>query len=199
MIENILILDTETTGLDPSKGAKVIEVAALLFNVEHKQIIQSISTLLTCDDNPVQEINKIDPLWTQCNKVELAALKFVGQMSNESSFIVAHNAEFDKKFMETLDIWHPFKDKQWVCTQKNFGWPVQLFRMRLQDICEAMGVQYINAHRALADCTFLAECFKKVDDLGERMERAASITYKNSYTPTEIHIVVPINSRITID
>lgn len=181
MIGNILILDTETTGLDPSKGAKVIEIGALLFNVKHKQVIQSLSTLLWCDENPVQEINKIDPIWTQCPKEEGAALKFIAHMSTQSSFIVAHNAEFDKKFMDTLALWHPFKDKHWICTKKHFSWPVNLFRMRLQDICEAMQVEYVNAHRALADCNLLSECLKKVDDLGERLERAANITYKNSY------------------
>ena len=75
MIENILILDTETNGLDPSKGAQVIEIGALLFNIHHREVIQSLSTLLYCDNNPVQEINHIDVEWTQVHKEEGAAFR----------------------------------------------------------------------------------------------------------------------------
>jgi DNA polymerase-3 subunit epsilon len=182
MIENILILDTETTGLDPSKGAKVIEVGAILFNVKYKQMIQTLSTLFSCNENPVQEINKIDPLWTKASKSEVSALNFLDSMCVDSSYIVAHNSEFDKKFMNTLNMGKYFHNKHWICTKRDFKWPVQLFRMRLQDICEAYNIEYVNAHRALSDCNLLAECLKNVDDLGERLERAANITYKNSYT-----------------
>ena len=183
MIENILILDTETNGLDPSKGAQVIEIGALLFNVHHRQVIQSLSTLLYCDSNPVQEINHIDPEWTHVRKEEGAAIKFLTLMARQCSLVIAHNAIFDKKFIHTLIRSPGIEDlfnMQWVCTKKDFKWPVNLFRYRLQDICEAMGVSYINAHRALTDCTFLAECFKKVDDLESRLYNASKIQSFNN-------------------
>ena len=34
-IGNVLIVDTETTGLHPDKGAKIIEIAALLYNIKY--------------------------------------------------------------------------------------------------------------------------------------------------------------------
>ena len=37
-MNNILIIDTETTGLEPTKGALVLEIGALLFNVEDKVV-----------------------------------------------------------------------------------------------------------------------------------------------------------------
>lgn len=181
MIENILILDTETTGLDPMKGSKVIEIGALLYNLKHQQVIQTFSTLLRCEENPVQDINHIDPLWTQVHKEELAAIKFLGFMHRQASFIVAHNAQFDKKFMDTIDVDPTFKDKKWICTKNDFRWPVSMFRNRLEDICNAMGVPYVDAHRALADCTLLAKCFDRVNDLEQRMESASRISGKVSY------------------
>ncbi len=172
MIENILILDTETTGLHPEKGAIVIEVAAHLFNIHHREIIQTFSTLLACDKNPAQDINNIDPEWTRVRKEEGAGLKFLGYMSHQADYIVAHNAAFDKKFMGTLKFDGHFEQMKWICTQRDFKWPAQLVRYRLMDVCEAMGVPYVDAHRALNDCNFLAECFKKVDDLESRIFNA---------------------------
>lgn len=181
MIENILILDTETTGLDPSKGCKVIEVGAILFNVKYRQPIQMMSTLLSCEDNPVQKINHIDPLWTQVPKEELAAIKFLGYMTRDASFIVAHNAPFDEKFMKTIPVDLPFSEKRWICTQRDFKWPVQLFKYSLEAICHAMGVPYIHAHRALTDCMFLSLCFQKIPDLLERLEAAAQGQANNRF------------------
>lgn len=182
MIENILILDTETTGLDPSKGSQLIEVGALLYNIKHKQVIQTLSTLLRCEENPVQNINHIDPMWTKVPKEELAAIKFLGFMSRQASFIVAHNAKFDKKFMDTIDVDNVFHEKKWLCTKDDFKWPVITFRNRLQDICEALGVPYVNAHRSLADCNLLVQCFDKVSDLERRFNEAAEGCGKNRFT-----------------
>jgi DNA polymerase III subunit epsilon len=181
MIDNILILDTETTGLEPAKGAQVIEVAAHLFNIHHREIIQTVSTLLACDNNPVQDINNIDPEWTRVRKEEGAALRFLGCMSRQADYIVAHNAQFDKKFMNTLKFDGHFSQMQWICTQRDFKWPVQLVRYRLQDICEAMGVAYVDAHRALTDCNFLADCFKRIDDLDKRFYNASQELKSNDF------------------
>lgn len=177
MIENILILDTETTGLDPSKGCKVIEIGALLYNLKHKQVIQTLSTLLYCDENPVQNINHIDPAWTQVPKEELAAIKFLGFMARQAQAIVAHNAQFDRRFMDTIEVDEEFREKKWICTKSDFEWPVPLNRMRLEDICNAMKVPYINAHRALNDCSFLAQCFDNIADLEDRFN------WKKKYYP----------------
>lgn len=196
MIENILIVDTETTGLHPNKGDKVIEVAAVLYNLKHKSVLQCFSTLLPCETNPVEQINnikadatrcqypfvgskaskeQIEEMWNNPNsaptgiyeeKISLNAILI--EMSQASQAYVAHNAEFDKKFMSTLPCGNHFSNKRWICTQNHFRWPVHLQRRRLQDICDRMGVNYVNAHRALADCLLLAQCFSKIDDLEHR-------------------------------
>lgn len=165
---NILILDTETTGLEPTKGAKVIEIGAVLYNVQHKQAIQILSFFLPCDANPVQNINNIHPDWTNCNPNTHSALCFLQDMAKNCTYIVAHNAPFDKKFIKTVINSTEFWDKRWVCTKSDFKWPAPLSRYRLEDICNAMKVPYINAHRALSDCTLLAQCFENVSDLEER-------------------------------
>jgi len=171
MIENILILDTETTGLDPKKGAKVIEIAVVLYNLKFKSVLQAFSTLYPCDNNPAEHINHINPQSTKENYSLSCVDQFMMWISDCSQAVVAHNAKFDKLFVETLSFGRHILSKPWICTKQNFTWPIHLTRLRLEDICNAMGVQYLDAHRALSDCYFLVNCFNNVDDLEERINK----------------------------
>jgi DNA polymerase-3 subunit epsilon len=169
-MKNVLIIDTETTGLHPDKGDKIIEIGAMLFNVEHRVVLQNFSTFLPCETNPVEHINNIKAEWTKCSPNTHSALSFLKDMAKNAQAFVAHNAEFDKKFLQTVkELDGEFWSKRWICTKADFKWPVALFRNRLQDVCFAMGVPYADAHRALIDCHFLALCFSKVDDLEHRL------------------------------
>lgn len=169
MIDNILIVDTETTGLDTRKGDQIIEIAAVLFNLKYKTVLQQFATLLKCSSNPVEKINHIKAEATQVKFSTDCMNNVLKAMLKNADVCVAHNAEFDQKFIATLgELGLLFLEKPWVCTKGNFTWPVPLPRLRLEDICVAMKVPYVNAHRALADCLLLAQCFEKVDDLEER-------------------------------
>lgn len=172
MIGNILILDTETTGIDP-KNSQVIEVGAVLYNLKHKAVLQCYSSLIPCETNPVEHINHISAESTNCEYQVNTINQILERMAAHAAVCVAHNASFDKKFIEMLPCGELLLSKRWICTKENFTWPVQLKRFRLQDICESMGVQYANAHRALTDCLFLAQCFSKVDDLQDRFDNLA--------------------------
>lgn len=176
-MENVLIIDTETTGLHPEKGAQLIEIGAILYNVKHREILQNFSTLLPCSENPVEHINNIKASWTMC-RMDKGLSSILNVMVDSSNAIVAHNAEFDKKFLRlctslTAEFW----SNTWICTQKQFKWPANLYRHRLEDVCNAMGVPYVNAHRALSDCTFIAKCFSKVENLEERLIAAARVEF----------------------
>lgn len=200
MIENVLILDTETTGLFPDKGDSIIEIAAVLFNVKHKTVLQCFSTLLPCVTNPVEKINHISAESTQCEYPfvskkflsveevrdiwnnpfsdetilydEMVSYNYIlSQMANSSQACIAHNAQFDRGFVKQLECGEHLLSKKWICTKRNFTWPVSLTRFRLEDICNAMGVSYLNAHRAMTDCLLIAQCFEKVEDLQVRINR----------------------------
>lgn len=171
MIENVLIIDCETSGLHPEHGAQIIELGAILYNVKHKAILQQFSTLIPCDANPVEHINNISVEITNCNYTFIWALEMTKLMSMNAQAVVAHNAQFDRKFiLADHHLSLHFKDCKWICTKNDFQWPVPLKRTRLIDVCEAMGVQYVSAHRALVDCNFIVQCFGKVNDLQERID-----------------------------
>src|ERR1017187_3493638 len=101
-MENILVIDLETTGLDP-KTCKTIEIGALLFSVKHKVVIQTLAFFLPCDENPVEHINHIKADWTNTPAMWSGAFKMLDEMANMSRVIVAHNARFDKSFMDELN------------------------------------------------------------------------------------------------
>lgn len=176
MIENILILDTETTGLYPEKGDQVIEVGAILYNLKYRCSLQSFATLFPCETNPVEHINHISAKASQQLYNVPAGDVVLMKMLECAQAVVAHNAKFDKKFIDYHYNLAEFNDIPWICTKENFRWPFKLHRYRLQDICESMGVPYVDAHRALNDCYLLAQCFGKVDDLEQRFANANNHT-----------------------
>ena len=62
--QRLLIIDTETTGLDPQTD-RCIEVGAVLFDVAHRSVLSQVSFLLPCELNPAQAVNGIAPALTQ--------------------------------------------------------------------------------------------------------------------------------------
>lgn len=162
-------MDCETTGLSPDHGAQLIEVCGLLFSIEHKEMLQIYSTLIACQVNSAELINNIKPVVTQqlAHDPLISSSHVLFNMMQEADALVAHNAPFDHKFLTKT---FPFLDlKRWICTCKQFQWPLSLPRKRLQDICEAYNIPYLNAHRAYSDCLLLSWCLAEVKDLKERL------------------------------
>ena len=121
MMENICILDTETTGLDHTKG-KVLEVAGILYNIPTRSILAQASTLLYAEENPAYEINRIEI--EALKKIEaglqVAGFQMIRSMLVKAEAIVAHNAEFDKKWIETIvDFQELSRNRKWICTRND--------------------------------------------------------------------------------
>ena len=55
-IQKILILDTETTGLDENKD-EVIEIGCILFDVSFKCVLSQVSFLFPVNNNEAQHVN----------------------------------------------------------------------------------------------------------------------------------------------
>ncbi len=168
MIENIAIIDTETTGLYPNKN-QMIEIAVILYNLKHKAVLQSFSTLIRCDENPVEHINGISPASTQCKMAHTLVPEILLSIISHADAIVAHNAPFDKGFVIASKLCQYFDELPWICTVRDFDWGKPLLKKKLENVCDAFGIPYVNAHRAMSDCTFMVNCFNKIEDLHERM------------------------------
>ena len=170
--ENILILDTETTGLD-NENDDCLEVGSILFNVKSRSVLAQQSFLLPVEINNAEKINNIPAEITRLPQPLSEAIKYFESLVRVSDVIVAHNAEFDMKWFGLNKL--PQIEKQWICSMDDIAWPAdrQLkTRPSVRDLALAYGVPVWSAHRALTDCIYLAEVFKRCNELETLLLRA---------------------------
>ncbi len=169
---NILIVDTETTGLD-NENDDCLEVGSILFNVKSRSVLAQQSFLLPVESNNAEKINNIPAEITRLPQPLFEAIKYFESLVQVSDAIVAHNAEFDMKWFGLNKL--PQIEKQWICSMDDITWPAdrQLkTRPSVRDLALAYGVPVWNAHRALTDCIYLAEVFKRCSELEKLLTRA---------------------------
>ena len=71
------------------------------------------------------------------------------------SVVIAHNASFDRPFVEQR--WPVFETKQWACSIKDIDWKAEgLGSAKLEYLLQTLGIFY-EAHRAETDCWALLE------------------------------------------
>ena len=183
--ENILILDTETTGLD-NENDDCLEVGSILFNVKSRSVLAQQSFLLPVEINNAEKINNIPAEITRLPQPLSEAIKYFESLVRVSDVIVAHNAEFDMKWFGLNKL--PQIEKQWICSMDDITWPAdrQLkTRPSVRDLALAYGVPVWNAHRALTDCIYLAEVFKRCSELEKLLIRALAVSYTHLTLPTK--------------
>ena len=161
----LLILDTETTGLNPSQG-QCIEVGAILFAVSSRSVLSQLSFLLPCQRNPAQPINGIAAAVTRLPQPLQPALQLFEALLASADVVLAHNAAFDRQWFGIEPL--PAIQRPWICSMEDIRWPAER-QLRpnpsVRDLALAYGVPVWAAHRALTDCTYLAQVFERCDDL----------------------------------
>ena len=163
----LLILDTETTGLNPQSG-QCIEVGAILFHVGHRAVLSQVSFLIACDHNPAEAINGIPAEVTRLDQPWTAGLACFEALLNSSDAVLAHNVAFDRQWFGQLDRPLPAIHKPWICSMEDIPWPAERHLKptpSVRDLALAYEVPVWAAHRALTDCIYLAEVLRRCDDL----------------------------------
>ena len=165
----LLIVDTETTGLDP-KQHQLIEVAGVLFDTAIGAVVECRSALVEADDNPAVHINQIPPMllskgWALPRNEAVQCIVELYELAKQveptdTHYIVAHNAAFDRKWLPEL------AEAPWLCTLKDVDWGrLPGGRGPLASLALAYGVGVVRAHRALEDCLTLAAIFERIYEL----------------------------------
>ncbi|MGA1409611.1 MAG: PolC-type DNA polymerase III [Prochlorotrichaceae cyanobacterium] len=174
-VMEILVVDTETTGLDP-KSDKPIEIAGILWSTSHKSIIIQVSTLISYRQevhNPVESINKISSELLGKSFPYQPALELINQMSHSVKYICAHNADFDKNFCRKI-VGLNIPLSNWIDTQ-DIRYPNSKYckGSSLNNLAIAHGIPIVDAHRALDDCKTLTKLLSLVPNLEEELKRAS--------------------------
>jgi DNA polymerase-3 subunit epsilon len=166
----LLIIDTETTGLDPDKGCRAIEVGAILYSVPFRTPLQSVAFLVPTAENPASHINGIDPAITNLDQPWRTAMALFREMAASADYAVAHNADFDRQFfghgpLEPLHL-------DWICSMSDLEWG-EIPGRSLRDLALAHGIAVMpEIHRALPDCELISQVLSKRSDLEELIAQA---------------------------
>jgi len=167
----LLIVDTETTGLDPQLD-HCLEVGVILFDVPSRQVLAQQSFLLPVEANAAEAINRIPAFATNLPQPWRPALDYLQSLLDAADVLVAHNAAFDRQWFGRGHL--PATDKRWLCSMEDMRWPAdrQLrSRPSVRDLALAYEIPVWAAHRALTDCIYLVEVFRRCNDLEQLIER----------------------------
>lgn len=159
-----LVLDTETSGLSPEKD-QIVELACALFHVESRQILGSFSCLLPFEGETLEtekitgiskEMTRLVPLIVGAHFFDIFQACW-----SQSDVVIAHNAEFDRGFIERF--YPQFPKKRWVCSYREIEHSVPAGK--IVHMCADLGIPIAGAHRALNDVLMLCEILKLNQDL----------------------------------
>ena len=155
----VLILDTETTGLD-ARSEKIIELAMLAVEVDtatglpvgEVEIYEDFEDPGKPIPDAIVQITGIDSAMVQGHRLNDAR---VNEMVARADLIVAHNAGFDRPFVEArLPV---FAGKAWACSFAGIDWKAQgTGSAKLEFLAHECGWFY-DAHRAQVDCHALLQ------------------------------------------
>lgn len=203
----IVVLDTETTGLYPGLGHRVIEIGAV--RLENLQIVGEMNHLL-------QPGRKIDAQATAVHGIDdddLAGKPAFADIANEflaltqDALLVAHNAPFDAEFIGMefficgrayqMPYSTPILPNPWLCTLQLARRHFYFGQNHLENIARRLGVRMGQAHRALHDVHMTAEVLKRmVRELAKkRMETVGDLLHAQGvpiYTPPPPSVRLPV-------
>jgi DNA polymerase-3 subunit epsilon len=157
--QRVIVLDTETTGLD-SRTESIIELAMLSVLVDTATGLPvGPVTIYESFEDPgrtipaqITEITGIDDSMVKGQRIDDAAVTELVQLAD---LIVAHNAGFDRPFVEArLPV---FATKPWNCSFAGIDWKKEgSGSAKLEFLASERGWFY-DAHRAQVDCHALLQ------------------------------------------
>ncbi len=149
-----LCIDTETTGLDYTED-RIIEVGIVAFEYDPRTgaIIRVIGRYSAFEDPGAplaDEIRQITGITDEMVAGQAFDDAQVAAMADGASLVIAHNAAFDRKFVEGRFPF--FADLPWACSVSQINWQGERISSRsLEYLLYKCGGYCINAHRALDD------------------------------------------------
>lgn len=205
----LVALDFETTGLDPGKGAEIIEIGAYKFNLEGDRFDNDTFQVFC---KPKREIPSYI---TKINGIKNRNVKNAPDLvdgwsdfldwAGDTDAFVAHNAPFEAKFIDSIYYKHGRTTPDFLLIDT-----LMLARRRISgsnsfklvDLSSHLGIRLKNAHRAVDDAVATGELLMKISETyqqpvssvmksGQALSEIASkqeATRQESRSVSEIHI-----------
>ncbi len=174
MADTVIIFDFETTGLSPDQGSRVTEVAAV--SIRNGKIIDEFQSLM----NAGVTIPPFIEYYTGITNEMIRNAPPIQEVMNRfAEFIgidtlVAHNASFDRKFLDSEFSMIGENRKQNICCSMRVARRVypQAPNHKLGTLAAYAGVEVKGRHhRALTDAMMTTGLWlKMIDELRQRFE-----------------------------
>ena len=148
-----LFVDVETTGLDPQKH-EIIELAMIPFSYLPDGLICDIEPPLEQFSEPsspippgIMRLTGITDEMVAGHRIDIDAVR---ALVDRAALVVAHNANFDRRFLERLS--DVFTLKPWACSMSQVDWVEEGHEgVKLAYLAAGAGFFY-SRHRAEHDC-----------------------------------------------
>ena len=165
-----LYLDTEATGLNPDTD-KIIELALVPFEYDAEGRIYRILPAYNALQDPGVPISDFITSITGITDEMVAGqaidLDEVARFLANASLVIAHNARFDRPFVESL--YPGFETVAWACSIADVNWNEEGFEgVKLEYLGYKYGFFY-EGHRATIDCQAGIELLSQRLPGGERV------------------------------
>jgi DNA polymerase-3 subunit epsilon len=165
-----LYLDTEATGLNPDTD-KIIELALVPFEYDAEGRIYRILPAYNALQDPGVPISAFITSITGITDEMVAGqaidLDEVARFLANASLVIAHNARFDRPFVESL--YPGFETVAWACSIADVNWNEEGFEgVKLEYLGYKYGFFY-EGHRATIDCQAGIELLSQRLPGGERV------------------------------
>jgi DNA polymerase-3 subunit epsilon len=148
-----LFVDVETTGLDSARD-EIIELAMAPFTYGLDGEVYAVGEAFQrlCEPSrpipaEITAITGIDDAMVAGHVIDAAE---VSAFAAPAALVIAHNAAFDRKFIERG--WEVFNTKPWACSMSQVDWSAEGFEgSKLSYLAAGAGFFY-ERHRATHDC-----------------------------------------------
>lgn len=180
-----LFVDVETTGLDPTRH-EIIELAMTPFTYGLDGKIYAVGPPFHRLRQPAEPIPAEITALTGLTDEMVAGHEIdpaeVSSFAAPAALVIAHNANFDRRFLERFCA--TFATKAWVCSMSQVPWAEEGFEgVKLAYLATRAGFFY-DRHRAVDDCLAAIELLSRrqprsgTRTLAQLLERARTPSFR---------------------
>lgn len=166
-----LCVDVETTGLDPVVD-RIIQLAMTPFEYGPDGRIYGVDECITFIEDPGVPIPPAVTELTGIRQEDVTGRRIeddrVDELLEATTLVVAHNAAFDRRFLERR--LPAFCVKPWACSRRDVPWEAEgLQSTSLEWLAYKVCSMYYEAHRADSDCLMAVHLLAQTLPSGRRV------------------------------